>query len=116
MGDEDTARTLVLVGAILQLIISILFLLLGALAFFAMILFIGFEPDIIWLLALPLFLLIGGGVSLIFTLLWFSWRSHPAAHKSGLIVTGILGMIFGGFLPGLLVLIGGAIAPGAESA
>jgi hypothetical protein len=116
MGDEDTARTLVLIGAILQLILSIVFLLFGGLAFFALVLFIGFEPDIIWLLFLPLFLLIGGGISLIFTLLWFSWRSHPAAHKSGLIVTGILGMIFGGFLPGLLVLIGGAIAPGAESA
>lgn len=116
MGDEQTAGTLVLVGAILQLLISILFLLLGGLAFVAMLIFGGFEPELLVLLFIPLFLLIGGGVSLIFTLLWFSWRSHPAAHKTGLIVTGILALIFGGVLPGLLVLIGGAIAPSAESA
>lgn len=116
MSDEDTARTLVLVGAILQLIISIVFLLFGGLVVVAMLIFGGLVPEIMWLLFLPLFLFIGGILSLILTILWFKWRSHPAAHKTGLIVTGILALIFGGVLPGLLVLIGGAIAPSAESA
>jgi hypothetical protein len=118
MSDESTAGTLVLVGAILQLIISILLLFLGGLAFLAMLFLFEVMPlvDFLWFALIPLILLIMGGVSLIFTILWFNWRSHASAHKTGLIVTGILGLIFGLFLPGLLVLIGGAIAPSAESA
>jgi hypothetical protein len=118
MSDESTAGTLVLVGAILQLIFSIVFLLIGGLGFLAMLFLFEVMDlfEILWIVLIPLILLIGGGISLIFTILWFNWRSHPSAHKTGLIVTGILGLIFGGFLAGLLVLIGGAIAPSTESA
>lgn len=118
MSDESTAGTLVLVGAILQLIISILLLVLGGLFFVGMIFFIELMDilEILLVLLLPIIFFIMGGVSLIFAVMWMNWRSHPSAHKTGLIVTGVLGLIFGLFLPGLLVLIGGAIAPSAESA
>ncbi len=49
--------------------------------------------------------------ALIFSILWFMWRGSPSQHKAGLIITGILALLFSGFLPGLLTLIGGAIAP-----
>jgi hypothetical protein len=118
MSDESTAGTLVLVGAILQLIISILLLVLGGLFFIGMMFFLDVMDilEVLLVLLLPIIFFIMGGVSLIFAIIWMNWRSHPSKHKTGLIVTGILGLIFGLFLPGLLVLIGGAIAPGAESA
>ena len=53
-----------------------------------------------------------GIFGLIFMILWFRWRGEPSAHKTGLIVTGILALFLAGFLPGLLVLIAGIIAPG----
>ena len=111
MSDE-TASTLILIGAILQLLISIMLMVLGGFGFIIPLLF-GAPPDL-WL-AIPGFFFIGGIISLIFVFLWFSWRSDPGTNKTALIITGILGLIFGGFLPGLLVLIGGAIA-GGESA
>ncbi len=111
MSDE-TAATLVLVGAILQLLISIAIMFLGGAGFIIPLLF-GATLDF-WLL-FPAFFFVGGIISLIFTILWLSWRHDPGANKTALIVTGILALIFGGFLPGLLVLIGGAIA-GGESA
>ena len=118
MSDEQTAGTLVLVGAIFQLIVSILLLLVGFLFFSLFVIFVDFADLMVTLLVMlvPIILFAMGGVSLIFAILWLNWRSHPSAHKTGLIVTGILGLIFGLFLPGLLVLIGGAIAPGPESA
>lgn len=48
---------------------------------------------------------------LIFTILWFNWRHEPSQHKTGLIVTGVISLVLGGFVPGILVIIGGAIAP-----
>ena len=116
MADEGTAGTLVFIAAILQLIFFILFLGLGV-------------WNLLWMLPLlvdPFFFLIFGIVfmtsvilfiiwgvfGIIFMILWFMWRSNPSAHKTGLIVTGILGLFLAGFLPGLLALIGGIMAPG----
>ncbi len=106
MSDE-TASTLILIGAILQLLLSLILLILGGLGFILPLIF-GAPPDI-WLL-IPAFFFIGGIVSIIFAILWFGWRQDPGANKTSLIITGVLGLIFGGFLPGLLVLIGGVIA------
>jgi len=111
MSDE-TASTLILVGAIFQLLASIALLFLGGVGFILPLL-IGYIFDF-WLL-IPAFFFIGGIISLIFTILWFGWRHDPSTNKTALIITGILALIFGGVLPGLLVLIGGAIA-GEESA
>ncbi|MFW9934960.1 MAG: hypothetical protein ACFFDU_05580 [Candidatus Thorarchaeota archaeon] len=111
MSDE-TASTLVFIGAIFQLLATIALMVVGGLGFILPIIF-GAPLDF-WLL-IPAFFFIGGIISLIFAILWFSWRHEPSLNKTSLIITGVLALIFGGFLPGLLVLIGGAIA-GGESA
>ena len=117
MADQGTASTLVLIAAILQLILSILFaLVLGFIVLglgFAM----PFIPDLFPLDIGVIFLVITGvlgvGVlfSFIFMIVWFAWYKTPSAHKNGLIITGIFGLLFAGFLPGLLALIGGIVAP-----
>jgi hypothetical protein len=114
MADEGTARTLVTIGAWLQLIIWLLGIALIAF------LFLLFLP--VWDPLVMIAFLITGGFyflitifGIIFMILWFRWRHDPIAHKTGLIVTGILGLIFSGVLPGLLVLIGGAIAPSEKA-
>ena len=115
MADEGTAQTLVTIGAWLQLIFFIIFFIYGAWNL------VGLLP----LMADPLFFLLFGilfimlaGIYLIwgifgiiFTILWFRWKGDIPGHKTGLLVTGILGLFLGGGLPGLLVLIGAAIYP-----
>ncbi len=115
MSDESTASSLVFAGAIIQLVFAIIFFVIAG---FVAILLVPF-------LANPLFAPFGGSIILIvvgvlgilgiidlfFAISWFNWRHEPSAHKTGLIVTGIIGLIFTGFIAGLLVLIGGAIAP-----
>ncbi len=123
----------------LSLIAGIFFLL----AFFANVAFIV----LLYLLMLPLmlldplWLLIGGMIMLmsiavlalsmifnvVFGILCLKWRSNPSDHKTGLIVVGILGIIFGGMsymfggsyalvaaavglFPGLMALLAGIIA------
>lgn len=109
---DETASTLVFIGAIFQLLATIALMVVGGLGFILPLIFgapLGF-----WLL-ISAFFFIGGIISLIFAILWFGWRHEPSLNKTSLIITGVLALIFGGFLPGLLVLIGGAIA-GGESA
>ncbi|MFX1318865.1 MAG: hypothetical protein ACFE9D_10555 [Promethearchaeota archaeon] len=115
MADEGTARTLVTIGAWLQLIFW--FIGIGGIAFTAF-LFLPVLMDplflMVFLLAAAFYILITI-FAIIFFILWFRWRHDPGAHKTGLIVTGVLGLFLAGFLPALLVLIGGIIAP-SESA
>jgi hypothetical protein len=108
---DETATTLVLVGAILQLIGAI-FMLLAGIAFIVIEIIFGG-----WGLGLlsTAYLFVGGIIGLIFSILWLGWRSDPGTNKTSLIITGVIALILSGFLPGLLVLIGGAIATG-ESA
>ncbi len=108
MSDE-TASTIIMVGAIFQLLASIIILFLGGAGFLIPIIF-GGTIDL-WIL-IPAFFFIGGIISLIFTILWLNWRHDPSAHKVALIITGFIALILGGFLPGLFVVIGGAIAGG----
>jgi hypothetical protein len=114
MADEGTARTLVSIGAWLQFI----FWLIGIAAIvFTFIIFLPFWDPLFlmfFLMSIAFYLLITI-FGIIFFILWFRWRHDPGAHKTGLIITGILGLLFGGFLPGLLVLIGGAIAPSEKA-
>lgn len=107
MSDEGTAATLVLVGAILQLIFAIALLSIGGLL---VVIFLVIGLDL-WLLFIPVIVLAMGIPGFILMILWFSWRGEACRHKTGIIVTGVLGLIFAGFLPGLLVLIGGIICP-----
>ena len=115
MGDEKSASTLVLVAAILQLIISLLSMVGGA---FTALTLIPLMIDPFMMMVMGWFILFAviinvviGVVGLIFSILWFNWRHSPSEHKTGLIVTGILGLLLAGFLPGLFALIGGATAP-----
>jgi hypothetical protein len=110
MSDEQTASTLTLVAAILQLIMS---LGVASMTFMMFLPLFGLDPFfwsyLLWtIMVLPIAL---GFIGLIFAILWFSWRKEPSRHKTGLIVSGVLGLLFAGFIPGLLVLIAGAIAP-----
>ena len=109
MSDEGTARTLVTIGAWLQLILFLAGL--GLIAF----IFIIFPDPLVFLIVAGIYVLFSI-FGIIFFVLWFQWKNDPGAHKTGLIVTGVLGLFLAfGWLPGLLVLIGGAIAP-SESA
>lgn len=115
MADEGTAKTLVLVAAIITLV---------------MIIWSAYSvvTSLVWimeLLAIPiigfmLFMTIGFiyifyilwiVFGIIFMLLWFAWRGNPSGHKTGLIVTGVLGLFLAGGIGGLLALIAGIIAP-----
>ena len=116
MSDESTAITLILVGAIFQLIIAILLILggLGSSIGTAIGFLIGgiSDPlDWIWVFIPGVPLLVFGILGLVFGISWLRWRHTPLEYKQNLILTGILALIFTGVLPGLLVLIGGAIVP-----
>ncbi len=122
MADEGTSSTLVLVGAVLQLIFF--FVLAGMTALFAMVYAVlptiplsalpPGTPPIAEFMTVMMGIMISTAImtvfALVFTIVWFMWRGNPSQHKVGLILTGILGLVFSGFLPGLLALIGGAIA------
>ncbi|MFX1565273.1 MAG: hypothetical protein ACFFCH_04720 [Promethearchaeota archaeon] len=113
MADEGTARTLVSIGAWLAFI----FWLIGIIALAALaVLFLPFFMGdiLLWLFAfgtIMIIVLVFSIFTIIFFILWFRWRHDPSAHKTGLIITGIFGLFLAYGLPGLLVLIGGAIAP-----
>ncbi|MFX0078466.1 MAG: hypothetical protein ACFE8O_04440 [Candidatus Hermodarchaeota archaeon] len=108
MSDE-TASTIILVGAIFQILASIIILFLGGAGFLIPIIFGGTIG--LWILV-PAFFFTGGIISVVFTILWLSWRHEASDHKIALIITGFTALIVGGFLPGLFVVIGGAIAGG----
>ncbi|MFX1565272.1 MAG: hypothetical protein ACFFCH_04715 [Promethearchaeota archaeon] len=114
MADEGTAQMLVNIGAYLQLIFFIIFLAYG----------IWSVVSLLPLMADPMFMIFGiillvmasiyvvfGIFGLILFFLWWRWRADIPGHKTGLIVTGILGLFLAGGLPGLLVLIGAAVYP-----
>jgi hypothetical protein len=126
MSKEDTIRTLILVGIILQILfvvnafIGVLFLptlleiaiallptppLSEALAFVTM-----FTQFLIGLY------MVHGILGIIYTVLWFHWRRDPSAHRTGFIATGAIGLVFGGLIPGLIVLIAGRMIPREENA
>ena len=105
MADEGTARTLTTIAAWLQLIFFLVGL--GFIAF----MFILFPDPLLFLIVAGIYVVFSI-FGIIFFILWFQWKNDPSAHKTGLIVTGILGLFLAfGWLPGLLVLIAGIIAP-----
>ena len=114
MADEDTSRLLVLIGAVFQLITAIPLLLLGVFISFIMLPSFYLIPSLL-LIIFPAIFLIWGSGCLILAIYWFKWRHEPSAHKSALITTGIIGLIFGGTIGGLLALLGGALAPEEEA-
>ena len=122
MVDEGTSSTLVIVAAVFQLILLFVFAGLAGLFAIALPLLSTIPPSLLppgvtlvefviisqWLFG---FMAIAAVLSLFFTIFWLMWRGQPSQHRVGLIITGIIGLGIG-FLPGLLALIGGAIAKG----
>jgi membrane protease YdiL (CAAX protease family) len=117
MGDVQTASTLTFVAGILQIVFSVIYLVFWI--FLMGILLIPFIYDPYYALifgsiffVLLLVLGIFGIFGLIFGIIWLNWRHYPSEHKTGLIVSGILALLFSmGFIPGILALVAGAIAP-----
>ncbi|MDO8122987.1 MAG: hypothetical protein Q6364_01210 [Candidatus Hermodarchaeota archaeon] len=111
MADESTAQMLVNVGTYLQLILFIVFIVLGA----------WNVVSLLPLLAIPMFgiiLMMSAGIYLVFGIfglivffLWWRWRHDIPGNKTNLLITSILALILAGGLPGLLVLIGVLIYP-----
>lgn len=91
MSDIETASTLLLVAAILQLIIAILM--------------------IFGIITIPLAI-----VGFIFAVLWLQWRNDPLPNKTGMIVTGVIGIILTGVVPGILALVAGIVIPSEKGA
>ena len=115
MGDIDTSSMLIRVGAWLQIPFSlfIIFIIAWVLWLIWPVL-IGSGFWLIFGLWIALGLEFGiftGILGLVLALLWFRWQHDIPTHKSGLIKTGIVGMILTGTVPGLLVLVGAAIYP-----
>ena len=116
MASEGTAKTLVLVAAILNLVMIIW-------SAYSVVISLAFIMELlaIPIIGLMLFMMVGFiyifyilwiVFGIIFMLLWFAWRGNPSGHKTGLIVTGVLGLFLTGFgIGGLLALIAGIIAP-----
>ncbi len=116
MADDTTATTLILIGAIFQIIIAIFFLIGGAGSSIGTA--IGFllggisDPlDWVWVFVPGVPLMVFGILGLFFGIFWLRWRHTPQEFKQKLIMTGIIALIFTGVVPGLLILIGGAIVP-----
>jgi hypothetical protein len=128
MADEGTSSTLVIIAAVLQLIFFFLLAVVTGLLAMVATFLPSIPPSALPPGSPPIDVLIGmmyGYVvllavmtvfALIFSILWFMWRGSPSQHRVGLIITGILALLFSGFLPGLLALIGGAITPSESTA
>jgi hypothetical protein len=117
MGDAQTASTLTLVAGILQIIFSLIIIVIGVVLVGILMLPFLYDPYFMmyagpfWLIPFAIFGVFGV-ISLIFGIIWLNWRNFPSSHKTGLIVSGILALIFGiGTVPGILALVAGAIAP-----
>ncbi len=101
---SDTAKTLVLIGGILNLIGALI--MIGAFAIFFG--FMLFDPmGVIIALMVGAIFIVPAILGLLFGLLPLMWRDEPGQHRVGLIIIGILTLFSIG---GILLLIGGIIA------
>ena len=118
-----TARTLTLVAGILFIVEFVSKIVVAVWAWYFLPTFLASLAPLIdpatlamlttlfdWLiLFIPIIALISSIPTIIVAIYTLRWRHTPELHKTGLIVIGILGLIFLGQLPGLLALIAGLI-------
>lgn len=121
MSKEDTVKTLVLAGIILQLLF-VISAFVGVLFFPLMleitIALLPAPPSSEALAFVTMFTqfliglyLVHGTLGIIYIFLWFHWRRDPSTHRTGFLVTGAFGLVFGGLIPGLIVLIASRMIP-----
>jgi hypothetical protein len=118
-----TARTLTLVAGIFFIIEFVGKIIVGVWAwFFLPTLLTSIAPSLDpatlamlttlfdWLvLIIPVIALASSIPTLIVAIFTLRWRNSPDLHKTGLIIIGILGLLFLGSLPGILALAAGII-------
>ena len=108
---SDTSGTLALVAGIFFIIGFIAFLALGALWLMLYMMLAAFDPmSALMFMMLGAPFLVMGILDLIFAILCFKWRHDPVAHRTGLIIVGIIGLFTGGVISGILAIVAGAIA------
>ncbi|MDO8055534.1 MAG: hypothetical protein Q6361_01615 [Candidatus Hermodarchaeota archaeon] len=101
---SDAAKTLTLVGGILNLIGAIAFIAIFAMIFGWML----FIPELVMIaFIMGAIFIIPAIIGLLFGLLPLMWRDEPGRHRVGLIILGILSLASIG---GILLLIAGIIA------
>ncbi len=116
MADEGTAKTLILVGLIHQIIIGIALIVVGGLVSFIAVTSMVMSPfymqynifPLIFMGALPI---VFGIIGIVFFALWLGWRHDPVNNKRKLIITGAIAIPFAGGIGGVLVVVGAALAP-----
>ena len=114
MTEKEPGSTHILVGIILQFLFTAVLLVLA----FTVPPYIISIDDIFWSSLRPLmaslfegFFLAGAIVGLILALIWLVLRRAPTKHRTAFLVTGVIGLLFAGFLPGLIVILGGQSIP-----
>jgi hypothetical protein len=101
---SDTAKTLVLIGGILNLIGALAFIMVFVLIFGWMLI----DPMLAMIaLIVGAIFIIPAILGLLLGLLPLMWRNEPEEHRVGLIIIGVLTL---GSIGGILILIGGIIA------
>lgn len=111
MADESTAQMLVNIGTYLQLILFIVFMILGVYSVVTSLPLLMIPVFGMMLMMYAAIYLVFGIFGLIIFFLWWRWRHDIPGNKTNLLITSILGLILAGGLPGLLVLIGVLIYP-----
>jgi hypothetical protein len=106
---EAVSRQWVFRGAVLQSLFTMGFLLWTGLMFFQFGPLIAGTPMYAGLI-LPVIGLLNlfGVVGLFLAVAWFAWCTEPRRYRRRFIITGAVGLVFAGFLPGLVMLIGAA--------
>ncbi|MFW9831982.1 MAG: hypothetical protein ACFFD8_09425 [Candidatus Thorarchaeota archaeon] len=118
MSKDKPSSKLIRIGAWVQIPFSILMLSIGAWLFW--LLYPNFLDPIFlaswgWVaIAILWFVIICGIIGFILSILWFRWQTDIPEHKNGFIASGIIGMIFTGTAPGLLVIIGSILHTSEE--
>ena len=115
MTDDSTSQTLMKAEIWLQIPFSIFIVAIGGwllLFLYPVIVDPAFWMVFGWYTLILLgFLVVIGFLGFILVIFWLRWRKDIPGHKKGLITTGIVGMIFAGTVPGLLVLLSAALYP-----